>query len=125
MKKRILLISGSLLILFVWITAGQVLAGADGIKSRMKERLPVIENLKSKGIIGENNRGYLSFVGNKREQEAVVKAENQDRKTVYKALAKRAKVPAVEMEKLRAKNIAAKADPGDWLQDAAGNWYQK
>ena len=125
MKKRMFLISGFLMILLVWITAGQVMAGADDIKSRMKKRLPVIENLKAKGIIGENNRGYLSYVGTKRENEAVVKAENKDRKTVYKALAKREKVPVEELERLRAKNLAAKADPGDWIQDAGGNWYQK
>ena len=125
MKKTLFFTAGSLLILTVWITTGLAFAGADNIKSRMKARLPVIEALKSQGIIGENNRGYLSFVGDRREKEAVVNAENKDRKTVYQALAKRENVPVERLEALRAKNLAAKADPGDWLQNAAGKWYQK
>jgi uncharacterized protein YdbL (DUF1318 family) len=125
MKKRLFLTAGSLLILTVWITTGFAFAGADDIKSRMKTRLPVIEALKSQGIIGENNRGYLAFVGDQREKEAVVNAENEDRKIVYQALAKRENVPVERLEALRAKNLAAKADPGEWVQNASGEWYQK
>ncbi|MGD9281988.1 MAG: DUF1318 domain-containing protein, partial [Desulfobacterales bacterium] len=54
---------------------------ADDIKTRMKQRLPVIKELKTKGIVGENNAGYLDFIGAKRENADVVAAENKDRKT--------------------------------------------
>jgi uncharacterized protein YdbL (DUF1318 family) len=101
-----------------------VSAHAQDIKSRMKDRLPVIKSLKMRGIIGENNRGYLQFLGEKREKENVVNAENQDRKTVYSAIAKQQKTTLEVVEKHRAAQIEIKAEPGEWLQDANGKWYQ-
>ena len=65
-----------------------VSAFADDIKARMKNRLPLIKQLKSQGIVGENNKGYLQFVGGNKAKADVVAAENKDRKTVYTAIAK-------------------------------------
>ena len=104
--------------------AGPTLS-ADDIKTRMKDRLPVILELKAKGILGENNKGYLEFIGEKREKADVVAAENEDRKTVYAAIAKQQGTTVELVGKRRALQISEKADAGDWLQDAAGNWYQK
>jgi uncharacterized protein len=95
------------------------------IKQRMIARLPVIKALKGQGIVGENNRGYLQFVGQKKEKEEVVTAENKDRKLVYKAIAKQQGTTAAVVGKHRAVQIANKAQPGEWLQDANGKWYQK
>jgi uncharacterized protein YdbL (DUF1318 family) len=98
---------------------------ADDIKTRMKDRLPVILELKAKGIVGENNKGYLEFIGGKKEKADVVAAENEDRTTVYAAIAKQQGTTVELVGKRRALQISEKADAGDWLQDAAGNWYQK
>ncbi len=98
---------------------------AKEIKQRMIARLPVIKALKGQGIVGENNRGYLQFVGQKKEKEEVVTAENKDRKLVYKAIAKQQGTTAEVVGKHRAVQIANKAQPGEWLQDANGKWYQK
>ena len=95
------------------------------IKQRMIARLPVIKALKGQGIVGENNRGYLQFVGQKKEKEEVVTAENEDRKLVYKAIAKQQGTTAAVVGKHRAVQITNKARPGEWLQDANGKWYQK
>ena len=95
------------------------------IKQRMIDRLPVIKALKGKGIVGENNKGYLEFVGKKKEKADVVTAENKDRKLVYKAIAKQQGTTAAVVGKHRAVQIANKAQPGEWLQDANGKWYQK
>jgi uncharacterized protein YdbL (DUF1318 family) len=100
-------------------------AFADDIKTRMKQRLPVIIELKAKGIVGENNAGYLEFIGPKREKADVVAAENKDRKTVYTAIAKQQGTTAELVGKRRALQIAKKADPGEWVQDASGKWIQK
>ncbi|MGD9066288.1 MAG: DUF1318 domain-containing protein, partial [Desulfobacterales bacterium] len=35
----------------------------DSLKQRMIDRLPVINDLKARGIIGENNLGFLEFIG--------------------------------------------------------------
>jgi uncharacterized protein YdbL (DUF1318 family) len=98
---------------------------ADDIKARMKNRLPTILELKAKGIVGENNKGYLEFIGGKREKADVVAAENEDRKAVYEAIAKQQGTTVELVGKRRALQISQKADSGDWLQDAKGNSYQK
>jgi len=109
----------------IGIFAAGISAFADDIKTRMKQRLPVIIELKTKGIVGENNAGYLEFIGTKKEQADVVAAENEDRKTVYAAIAKQQGTTAELVGKRRALQIAKKANPGEWVQDASGKWLQK
>jgi uncharacterized protein YdbL (DUF1318 family) len=75
------------LVLIGFFVAG-VSASADDVKTRMKKRLPVLKELKAKGIVGEDKQGYLQFVGAKKEKADVIAAENKDRKTVYAAIAK-------------------------------------
>ena len=97
----------------------------NAIKAEMEKRLPAIIELKSKGIVGEDNSGYLQFVGGKREKEAVVQAENQDREKVYSAIAKKEGVSVNQVGQRRATQIAEKAKKGEWLQSQGGKWYQK
>ena len=97
----------------------------NAIKAEMEKRLPAIVELKSKGIVGEDNSGYLQFVGGKRENEAVVQAENQDREKVYSAIAKKEGVSINQVGQRRATQIAEKAKKGEWLQGQDGKWYQK
>ena len=99
-------------------------SGSEEIKQRMIERLPVIKALKEKGLVGENNKGYLEFVGKKEEKADVIMAENEDRKMVYDAIAKQQATTVEVVGKHRAIQIAEKAQPGEWLQDAAGKWYK-
>ena len=122
MKRKLSAVSVSLLILGLCFSVAN--AFASDIKSRMMERLPVIKELKAKGVVGENNRGYLEFLGAK-ENENVVTAENEDRKTVYAAIAKQQGVSLDVVEIHRAATIEKKAATGECLQDANGNWYQK
>jgi uncharacterized protein YdbL (DUF1318 family) len=95
------------------------------IKARMKDRLPKIIELKATGIIGENSQGFLAFVGGDRQEQALVEAENKDRQQVYNAIAKQQGVTADVVGQRRALQIADKAKPGEWLQDAGGRWVQK
>ena len=98
---------------------------ADDIRARMKARLPLIVELKSKGLVGENSNGLLEFVGNKKEQEEVIDAENKDRLKVYEAIAKQTGTSPDVVAKRRALQMAEKASPGEWLEDENGRWYQK
>ena len=100
-------------------------ASSKAIKKRMIERRPTIRALKEKGLIGENNKGYLEFVGSKKEKADVIEAENKDRKKVYAAIAKQQGTTVELVGKHRAIQLAKKAKPGEWLQDATGKWYQK
>ena len=112
------------LVLIGTFVAG-ISASADDIKARMKNRLPVIKELKAKGIVGEDNKGNLKFVGEKQANADVVAAENKDRKTVYEAIAKQQGSTAELVGKRRALQLAKKANKGEWVQDANGKWIQK
>jgi uncharacterized protein YdbL (DUF1318 family) len=95
------------------------------IKARMKDRLPRIIELKAAGIVGENNQGFLAFIGGNQSEQALVDAENQDRQLVYGAIAKQQGTTAEVVGRRRAMQIAENAKPGEWLQDAGGKWAQK
>jgi uncharacterized protein YdbL (DUF1318 family) len=101
------------------------LAGAENLKARFNARNAAIMELKAKGIVGENNKGFLEFVGGKREKQPIVAEENSDRLKVYTAIAKRQGTTPDAVGVQRAIQISKKALPGDWLQDANGKWYRK
>lgn len=106
------------------LTAGTTMA-ADGIKDRMLARIPTLNTLKAQGVIGENNKGYLEFVGSMKANAADIAAENDDRRQVYEAIGKQQGTSADLVGKRRALQIAESASPGTWLQAADGSWRQK
>jgi uncharacterized protein YdbL (DUF1318 family) len=117
-------------IVIIWLVviglvASAGLGWAADIKERMRDRLPVIKDLKTRGVIGENNKGYLEFMRGKSEKKEVVAAENKDRQIVYQAIAKKQGTTADLVGRRRAIQLAAKAEAGEWLQDAMGKWYRK
>ena len=123
MKNKIYSITISLVIVsFLFSTAA---AFGESIKARMKARIPVIRELLKNGVVGENKAGFLEFVGQKKQKEDVVAAENADRKKVYKNIAKKQGTTVQLVGERRALQIAKKAKPGTWLQDQSGKWYQK
>ena len=123
MKPKTIIVLLPVFILGILLT--NAYASSQAIKKRMIERLPTIQALKEKGLIGENNKGYLEFVGSKKEKADVIEAENTDRKKVYDAIAKQQGTTVELVGKHRAIQLAKKAKPGELLQDANGKWYQK
>lgn len=97
---------------------------SDDIKDRMSQRLPAIIALKDKGIIGENSSGYLSYVTSSSEGQAIVNAENADRKAAYQMIAQKAGSTADSVGKLRAAQIAQNETSGHYIQKN-GNWVKK
>jgi len=100
-------------------------AFADGIKSRMKQRLPQIVDLKNRGIVGETNTGYLGFVTANREKQDVVAAENADRKAIYTQIAKQQNVSVELVQKRRAEALFSSGTNGHYYQNPAGEWVRK
>jgi uncharacterized protein len=123
MKHKTIIVLLPVFILGIMLT--NAYASSKSIKKRMIERLPTIRALKEKGLVGENNKGYLEFVSSKQENADVVEAENKDRKKVYDAIAKQQGTTVELVGKHRAIQLAKKAKPGEWLQDANSKWYQK
>ena len=112
-----------LLIICLIVSSQLVLAA--GIKERMKQRLPAIAQLKAKGIIGENYRGYLGFVTGARAQEGVVAAENKDRKAIYTYFAKQQNTTVTVVEKVQGNRKAQKVKSGEFFQNPDGAWHKK
>lgn len=100
-------------------------AWAEGIKERMKQRLPQIVQIKKEGLIGENHKGYLEYVTEKRPHQEMVEAENSDRRKVYEMIAKNQGVSVEKVEVLRAAQIVEKAAKGEMLKRSDGSWYRK
>ena len=123
MKKKLYFAVFAIFLLIVF--AAGAFPSAKEIQARMLARLPEIKALKDKGLVGENNQGLLEFVGQQKEKQDVVAAENQDREMVYEAIAKQQGITVELVGKHRAIQIADKARTGEWLQDANGKWYKK
>lgn len=100
-------------------------ACAQGIRDRMLARLPDIVKLKSQGVVGEDNQGYLAVLKDAGDKQSIVDAENQDRRKIYTAIAKQQGTTPALVGQRRALKIAQNADPGTMVQDAAGNWRKK
>ncbi len=114
---------------FLFIVAAVFLVTATAwsgdLKFRMKQRLPVISDLKAKGVVGESNRGYLGFVTGQKDKADVVAAENKDRKTIYNHIAKQQNVSLELVEKRRAQILTDRTKKGRFIQSDAGAWIKK
>ena len=125
MKSKIWgLIAFSMLIGMIFSLTATAVAG-NGIKARMKARLPAIRELKDSRLAGENNQGFLEFLGNAIENQGVVESENSDRRMVYDAIANQQGIQADAVGRLRAIKNAERARPGDMIQNKNGDWTQK
>jgi len=118
-----------LLILFLLSSLGlNTLLGSnlDELKERFADRLPAIQQLWKSGLVGENNKGYLTARAPLNpDQKKLVAAENADRKEIYGLIASKSAESAEKVGQQRAAQIAEQADTGLWLQDSKGKWYKK
>lgn len=123
MLKGIALMTSILISLF--ISSSIYAANINQIKAAMKARIPELTRLKLKGVVGEDNRGFLSFRGPSREGADIVDAENRDRQVVYRAIAAKTGATPQDVGMRRAKKIAQIEPHGVWIQGPGGNWYRK
>lgn len=94
-------------------------------KPAMEARLGSINELKAQGIIGEDNKGFLAFVGSSKEGEDIIKEENADRAYIYAAIAKKQGAAVELVSSRRALRLADRAKAGEYIQDAKGVWGKK
>lgn len=124
MLKKTAVIPFILLFLITFFLSGSIAQSAS-IKERMAARIPAISALKAKGIVGENNKGFLEFRGKNQPQKDVIDAENKDRLQVYKTIGKKQGASPTLVGQRRAKAIAKNTKPGQWYQKADGKWAKK
>src|SRR5687767_2062741 len=99
------------LFLFATLALGTVVVQAQdlgAIKARMEQRLGTVNELKDRGVAGENNRGFLEARGNASGgDQQVISAENSDRRAVYAALAQQTGATPDAVGRQRAQQIAS------------------
>ena len=128
MNRTRFIFSLPFLLLFVLGLAGTAFSQSDSeaVKARMAKRLKAVDAARAAGSVGENNRGFLTA---KRKlssaDQALVSAENADRKLVYTMIAKKTGESVAVVGKKRAASLRKLSKPGLWLQDTKGTWYRK
>ena len=127
MKKTVLLLAGVLAFgMFMAPVSAAEKISAQTIKANMQKRLPAVNALLKRGVIGEGNAGYLAVIGTlTAEERKVLDAENQDRQTVYTAIARQQGTTVELVGQRRAKQIAERAAVGTRIQNADGKWQTK
>lgn len=91
-------------------------------------RYEQLQNLKSQGVAGENNRGYVEVLQAGAGAEGLVQAENSDRKTIYHTIAEQNGLGATGLgvvETIFSEVQREKARAGDPLQQPTGEWVRK
>ena len=90
-------------------------------------RFDRLKELKAKGAVGENNRGYVEVLSDASDAKSLVESENQDRSIIYKTIeAQNNLAGALEtIEKVFAQVQRDKASPGDKIQNENGEWVVK
>jgi uncharacterized protein YdbL (DUF1318 family) len=108
---------------------GVIPARADAMadaKQRIDARQDTIAALKDRGVLGENNRGFVEARGAlSADENSKVASENSDRGILYAAVASKTGGTPDQAGRVRAKKIAENSRPGVWLQDESGNWHRK
>jgi uncharacterized protein YdbL (DUF1318 family) len=100
-------------------------AAADDAQARMAARVPAILQLKQAGVVGENNQGYLEFRAAAKEGEALVAAENQDRRSAYEVIARKTGATVDQVGRRMALKRVERAGAGEWVQGPDGQWARK
>lgn len=98
----------------------------NAVRQRMEQRLPSLDALKDRGLVGENNRGYLEARGAVgADDSSAIAAENADRGVVYGAIARQTGSNAEQVGRARAQKLAEMSKAGVWVQRPSGEWYRK
>ena len=84
-----------------------------------------LSDFKEKGIIGEQNDGYIGLVKQDSAAAKLVTEINAKRRQKYQQLAQQNQVPLASIAKLAADKAKQKTKPGQYVQNAAGDWVKK
>jgi uncharacterized protein YdbL (DUF1318 family) len=102
----------------------EVKAALEARKGRFSE----LKALKARGLVGENNRGYVEALGGGGDVKAVVNAENANRKAVYQAIVEQNELGdgvLTTVEGVFAGVQRDKAVAGEKIQEPSGSWVTK
>ncbi len=105
------------------------------LKASLAGRFASLKGFYSRGALGENNQGYVELrdqsrlnLKEKADLRRLVKAENQDRRGLYKEIIRANKLEArflPDVGRIFANSWRKKALAGTWIQNDAGTWAKK
>ena len=92
-----------------------------------RDRFDQLRVLKASGTVGENNRGFAEVLQAATGADAIVDAENSDRKTIYQTIAQQNGLDnaVATIESVFAQVQRDKAAAGDQIQTEDGRWMAK
>ncbi|MFC1808547.1 YdbL family protein [Candidatus Omnitrophota bacterium] len=92
-----------------------------------RDRFDELQSLKTQGVLGENKAGYVEVVTANASAQAIVNAENQDRKLIYLAIADQNGLTGAlsTIESVFAEVQRSKAQAGERIQLEDGTWDTK
>jgi len=92
-----------------------------------RNRYEKLREIKSQGIIGENNRGYVELLVDDQAAKTLLEAENKDRKVIYQTIADQNGLTnaLATIEKVFAQEQRERAQPGEKIQTEDGQWVVK
>ncbi|WP_162906513.1 YdbL family protein [Algihabitans albus] len=105
------------------LAAGLALGGAVLTGASRDAQAQSAEDLKRRGLAGENLNGFL--VARDASVEARVEAINAERSQVYRQRAAQQGVDANTIGQIYAQEIIEASPPGTWYQSSGGQWVQK
>ncbi len=95
-----------------------------------KARSPQLQALKAKGLIGENNKGFVEILKPplQPKEKILVEAENHDRRFIYDTVVKQNQLAPEALAKVEgefAKTRRDRAKKGNLIQLPSGKWVRK
>ena len=100
------------------------------VLNNRKSRSHELQALKAKGLIGENNKGFIEVLKPSLQPKAksLVEAENHDRKFIYDTVVMQNHLGSeglAKVEKEFAKTRRGRSRKGDLIQLPSGKWARK
>lgn len=97
------------------------------IESR-KARYQALKDYKKQGLIGENNRGYLTAFSEDGAVKGTIEQENRDRLIIYKSIVEQKGYPKdaiSQIEEVSAQEQRDRSEAGEKIQQPSGEWTNK
>ncbi len=101
----------------------------DELRARFAQRLPQLRALKSAGKVGETTKGLVEAVNPADASDPAIKSlvddENADRQALFAIIAKEQGTDIATVAERAARRNYERAQPGDYLKTASGEWKRK
>lgn len=84
-----------------------------------------LQQAQAQGLVGERTNGYVGIVEDAPGIARLVDDTNLKRRQLYRDIARKNGIPLDAVETLAAEKAVQRAESGEFVQDANGNWIKK